>query len=167
MAQRPKTDTRMARDVFLSYAFVDGQVARMLCEKLESMGISVWYSTRDIMPGYDFANVIPPIIRQCKVFLMILSEISMKSPHCLNELALAFQSYHKRGLSILPVLIGNAHLTDEVKYYLAMLQCINAPDPLTDSAFLDKVAERVQELLVCRENSVTLPITARTERRTP
>lgn len=99
------------------------------------------------MPGDNFSEWTSTAIQECRVFLIILSEISMKSRHCLTELGIAFSFYHEGELSILPVLIDNAHLPHDVEYYLAMLQYIKVPDLITDSAFLDEVAERVQKLL--------------------
>ena len=140
------TDTDQ-REVFLSYALADGKIARKLCDKLESAGISVWYATRDIMPGDNFLQSVNNAFQQCSVFVCILSEVSMKSSYVLDELGAAFRRARRHDdICILPVLVDTENLSDELLYYLNRMQFLDARNQPLETV-LDGVVKRVQDII--------------------
>ena len=147
------TDTDQ-REVFLSYALADGKIARKLCDKLEAVGISVWYATRDSNPG-AFAASVAKAIEQCRVFIVIFSEISMRSEHILSELEAAFRRLRRHdALCVLPVLVEMENLPDILRYYLTQMQFIDARNqPLEQS--LDCVVKRVQDIISAQQESAS------------
>ena len=74
------------RCVYISYASEDEDAARLLCEKLEAAGISVWYADRDIKPGEFIPGEIAKAIEQCSVFIILLSKFSAESESLKDEL---------------------------------------------------------------------------------
>lgn len=143
------------REVFLSYSLADGKIARKLCDKLESVGISVWYTTRDIMPGENWRNAVTDALRQCRVFIVIFSEISMRSEHVLNELDLAFRRLRKHDeLCILPVLVEMENLPDILQYYLTQMRFLDARNQPLETV-LDDVVERVQDIISAQRESAS------------
>jgi TIR domain len=56
----------MARDVFISYAHLDGAVADRLRALLEENGLSCWIAPRDIVPGMTWADAIVEALQQSK-----------------------------------------------------------------------------------------------------
>ena len=143
------------REVFLSYALADGKIASKLCDKLESAGISVWYTTRDIMPGENWRNAVTDALQQCRVFVVIFSEIGIRSEHVLNELDLAFRRLRKHDeVCILPVLVEMENLPDILRYYLTQMRFLDARNQPLETV-LDDVVERVQDIISAQRESAS------------
>ena len=82
-------------DVFIGYASEDEKIARMLSDALEDTGLSAWYAGRDMEPG-DFIPIsIAEAIKQCRVFVVILSKFSVCSEYLLSELQYAFKARYE------------------------------------------------------------------------
>lgn len=166
MEQRAQTLTAeqsVRRDVFLSYALADGKIARTLCEKLEAVGISVWYATRDLYPG-PFSENIRAAIQQCKAFVVVFSEIGMRSEELLSELDAALKRKFVRheNIVIIPVLVDMESLSEPLRYYLDQMNCFDARrQPLEKR--LDELVQQIQKALTQRQMSSRQ--TARMERR--
>lgn len=143
------------RDVFISYHLADGKIARKLCDKLEAAGISVWYATRDIMPWDNWENSMEDALQQCRVFIVIFSEISMRSEHVLSELETAFRRLRRHDeLCVLPVLVEAENLPDILRYYLTQMQFLDARNQPLDEV-LDSVVKRVQDILNAQQESAS------------
>ena len=88
-------------DVCISYDEKSAEsVARQVAETLERSGISCWYVGRDMEKGL-LRGAITQAIRDCRVFLLVLSEKAMKSAYVKAEIALAvggFDDNRKREL---------------------------------------------------------------------
>ena len=84
-------------DVFISYHRSDSmsELARNIARKLESMGISCWYDTRNIYYD-DFVKVILSELEQCKVFLLLLDRGAQESNYVRLEVRNSFPEYGKR-----------------------------------------------------------------------
>ena len=142
--------------VFLSYAMADGKIARMLCDKLETAGIPTWYQTRDIKPGDNFLDSLNHAFRQCQVFVVILTNISMKSRYLITEMEAALErkfSCHE-DIVIIPILVGVENVPDDLRYYLSQLQFFNALNQPLETV-LDSVVKRVQEAIKTQEESAS------------
>ena len=136
------------RPVFLSYAMADGKIARLLCNKLEAAGIPTWYQTRDIKPGESYIESMNHAFQQCQVFIVILTDISMKSRYIGMEMNAALErkfSCHE-DIAIIPVLVGVENMSDDLGYYLSKLQFFNALNQPLETV-LDSVVKRVQDIL--------------------
>lgn len=127
--ESPTTSTRSntLKKVFLSYASEDKEVADILCAKLESHGIRVWYAPRDVASS-DYATSIVRAIEDCTHFVVILSRSGLSSQHVLNEIDLAFQRVG-RGATFAPIKIDETEIVGAFKYYLSRQHWMNACKP--------------------------------------
>ncbi len=107
-------------DIFISYSSSDEQAAQEVCQELEQAGFKCWIASRDIRPGASYPNEIALGIRKSDIFIIILSENSVRSPHVNTETDLAFN----QGKRIIPFFIEKADLGDSMSYYLARKQWI-------------------------------------------
>ena len=64
------------KEVFISYSTKDQIQAETVRDILEKNAIPCWMAPRDIPGGSNYTKEIPIAIRNCKVFVLILSEIA-------------------------------------------------------------------------------------------
>ncbi|MGD9530649.1 MAG: TIR domain-containing protein [Pseudonocardia sp.] len=87
--------------IFLSYARTDEPVVKTLARAFEAARREVWYD-HDLNGGDIWWPTLLEHLRESQVFLFALSDSSLKSRACLEELDYA----EKLGLPILPVRVG-------------------------------------------------------------
>jgi len=64
----------MSGAVFLSYASEDTEAAKRICEGLQAAGIEVWFDQSELRGGDAWDAKIRRQIRECALFLTIISE---------------------------------------------------------------------------------------------
>lgn len=64
-------------DVFISYSSKETEIADKVHDVFESRGITCWMAPDSIPPGTQYADVISYGIKNCRVFVIILSQLSM------------------------------------------------------------------------------------------
>ncbi len=107
--------------VFISYSTIDQEYANKIYEFLTTNNISAWIATKNIHGGESFANEITKAVEDCKAFIFVLSENSDKSPHCGNELSMAFSQKKV----IIPVRLHEFSLSKSNTYFLQQSQWID------------------------------------------
>ncbi|CAH1232801.1 FAM65A [Branchiostoma lanceolatum] len=90
--RRLDSSSEFGQDVMISYSHQDMDFMRKMRGSLEAAGISVWVDEQGLGAGVDFLNKIGHAIVEAKVFLSLLSPISVTSKYCKDELALAYIS---------------------------------------------------------------------------
>jgi len=118
----------MAQQVFISYSAADKATAERVCAALEQAGISCWIAPRNIEPGTDYPTALVAAIRSVSVLVLILTESAAASPHILSEVGHAF-SGKKR---IIPFCISQKAVPDDLEYFLAITQRLDAPEGCTE-----------------------------------
>ncbi len=93
----------MTHDAFISFSSKDREAAEKICHGLETRGISCWMSSRNVLPGADFAGSIVAAVEASRVMVLVFSANANNSDEMKKELVLA--SGHK--LPVLPVRIEN------------------------------------------------------------
>src|SRR5262249_13364444 len=73
-----------AFDIFISYASEDRREAAELAGFLTDRGYRVWWD-RELVAGQDFHATIGRMLEECKVAIVIWTEISVKSRWVLGE----------------------------------------------------------------------------------
>jgi hypothetical protein len=73
-----------ATDIFISYASEDRREAAGLAGFLTDRGYKVWWD-RELVAGQDFHATIERMLKECKVRIVIWTEISIKSRWVLGE----------------------------------------------------------------------------------
>lgn len=106
------------KEVFISYSTVDLDNAETVRNVLEKNGLSCWMAPRDIPGGSNYTKEIPIAIRNCKVFVLILSKNAQGSQWVLKELDSAVNC----GKVILPFMLEDCILNDEFNFLLTGAQ---------------------------------------------
>jgi hypothetical protein len=66
--------------VFLSYASQDAEAAKRICEALSSHGIEVWFDQSELRGGEAWDTKIKKQIRECALFVPIVSANTQARP---------------------------------------------------------------------------------------
>ncbi len=113
----------MSKQIFISYASLDQSTAERIAECLEKEGMSCWYAARDSGGEMPYAQQISQAIKNCTIFLFLLSNHSnpTSSVHVRNEVDMAFNEKKKiicyRTIDIKPA--------DDLNYYLCRQKWID------------------------------------------
>lgn len=106
------------KDIFISYKTEEFDDANWVKSTLENNGISCWMAPMSIPGGSSYAIEIPQAIRQCKVFVLILSEKSQESKWVPRELDQAINE----NKTVMPFMLENCALKDDFNFYLTNVQ---------------------------------------------
>ena len=107
--------------VFISYSRRDIDVVESIVSQLEAAGIEVWLDREDIKPGKQWRKQIVEGIDTAEAFVLNLSPNSAASDNVLKELNLAEEALDP---FILPVMLNEIKIPDEMRYQLAGTQFI-------------------------------------------
>jgi TolB-like protein/Tfp pilus assembly protein PilF len=72
--------TQSSKGVFLSYASEDADVAKRICDALRTASIEVWFDQSELRGGDTWDQKIRQQIRDCALFLPIISEHTQTRP---------------------------------------------------------------------------------------
>lgn len=109
-----------AKTVFISYSSLDTQEANRVIRLLQQMKISYWKAPEMIPAGSSYAREIPQAIRECTIFLLIVSQASQDSVWVEKEIDTAI--HYRR--TILPLRIDDEPMNDMFYFYLNNVQAI-------------------------------------------
>lgn len=112
------------KTVFISYSSKDSAYVDRIIRVLEEMEVSYWRAPQMIPAGSNYAREIPQAIKNCAVFLLVLSERSQTSIWVEKEVDSAICSRK----SIIPFQIDQAPLSDMFRFYLNNVQMISYVD---------------------------------------
>ena len=138
------------KEIFISYSSVDFPQADTVRSVLEKNGLSCWMAPRDIPGGSNYTKEIPIAIRNCKVFVLILSQSAQSSHWVLKELDSAVNC----GKVILPFMLEDCALNDEFNFLLTGAQRYSA---------YQKKAEAMETLIGRIRGIIDVPTTPQTE----
>ncbi len=79
----------MSAKIFISYSRKDQEFVDQLVADLEAHGVGVWVDRGDIVAGAAWRQQIVEGIKNCPVFLLVLSPNSIESGNVNRELTLA------------------------------------------------------------------------------
>jgi hypothetical protein len=116
------TSKELTRQVFLSYASRDRELAGEIAKALEQVGIRSWHSEQ-IRPGTAWKTEISRALEESDSMIAILNPHSFSSSHVRNELEYGlFDERYKHRL--LPVLIGSedSEAFERIPWILTKLQ---------------------------------------------
>jgi TolB-like protein/Flp pilus assembly protein TadD len=135
--------------VFMSYASQDAEAARRICEALRAAGIEVWFDQSELRGGDAWDRQIRGQIRDCALFVPIISANSQARPEGYFRLEwdLADQRTHLMGRNrafVMPVCIdATPEREADVPDSFLTVQWTRLPAGAEPAAFV----ERVQRLL--------------------
>lgn len=129
------------KEVFISYSSNDLPQAETVRNVLENNGLSCWMAPRDIPGGSNYTKEIPIAIRNCKVFVLILSDSAQNSHWVLKELDSAVNC----GKVILPFMLEDCALNDEFNFLLTGAQRYSAYQKKAEA--LETLVSRIRGIL--------------------
>lgn len=135
------------KDVFISYKSEEFDEANWVKSILEHNGISCWMAPMSIPGGSSYAVEIPAAIRQCKVFVLILSEQTQLSKWVPRELDQAIN----QAKVIMPFMLEDCHLKDDFNFYLSNVQRYEAYK--SKSRTIERMLREIQAILQKEEES--------------
>ena len=145
--------------VFLSFSSANREAADQLKAMMEQQGIQVWMSSYDIRPGEDFADAIPPAIKGCGCFVLLLTKEAQESDWVRKELDSVFGLRPRR--VVIPVQMEQVPLDEGMDFLLKncqilTLKAFDAADPNAQS-FLAMVQDALAGKLTQRTPMVKKP----------
>jgi tetratricopeptide (TPR) repeat protein len=133
------------RAVFLSYASEDARAAERICTALRAAGIEVWFDRSELRGGDAWDNAIRRQIKNCALFIPIISSNSHARPegYFRLEWKLAVDRSHLMASDrafLVPVVIdGTPDSDDRVPDRFREVQWMRLPDGETPSAFVEHI----------------------------
>src|SRR5271166_3092451 len=132
----------MTRQVFISHAAADRDVADAIRAALEAQGLSCWIAPRDIPPGAEWAAAIMAGIAEARVVVLVHSAASSTSKMVLREVNVAVDSRKP----VVPVRIDATAPQDGMQFYLGSTHWLDASaGPLPEQ--LPRIVAAVAEQL--------------------
>lgn len=136
------------KDVFISYKSEEYDQAMWVKTALETNGISCWMAPMSIPGGSSYANEIPTAIRNCRVFVLILSEKAQLSKWVPRELDQAINE----SKIVMPFMLENCALKDDFNFYLTNVQRYEAFQ--NKSKTIEKMVNEIKAILAESESSM-------------
>ena len=103
--------------VFISYATEDYDIAKRLYDDLKQRGIVPWLDRENLLPGQNWRNEIPRVIREHDYFLLLISSHSVeKRGYIQKEQKIALEIFDEiptGDIFIIPVRLDETELRDE------------------------------------------------------
>jgi len=138
------------KEIFISYSTVDMVPAETVRSVLENNGLSCWMAPRDIPGGSNYTKEIPIAIRNCKIFVLILSKNAQASQWVLKELDSAVNC----GKVILPFMLEECILNDEFNFLLTGAQRYAAYQKKAE--VMENLVSRIRSILDVQEQPVVV-----------
>ena len=129
------------KDVFISYKAEEFDDANWVKCTLENNGISCWMAPASIPGGSSYASEIPQAIRNCKVFVLLLSEKSQLSKWVPRELDQAINE----NKIVMPFMLENCALKDDFNFYLTNVQRYAAYESKANA--IEKMIKEINSVL--------------------
>jgi len=127
--------------VFISYSTQNSQIVEEIVKTFTYNNITYWKAPERIPAGSNYAKEIPRGIRECEVFLLLLSKASQQSIWVEKELDMAVGM----GKKIIPVRLDDTPLSDSFRFYLNNVQFIPLRERGNGTESL--LIERLKEML--------------------
>jgi len=137
------------RSAFISYSRANKEFATKLTKGLRSAGYPVWFDQLDIPTGSRWDDEVEKALRECSIFMVILTPASIASENVKDEIGYAID----HGKRILPVLLEDC----DVPLRLRRFQYVDFTTKSFDEGF-----ESAKGLLSDLIEEVSVPLPAKT-----
>lgn len=117
------SDQNAKGTIFISHSSKDNDTVHLIDDALQANGYKTWVDNKDIDAGSVYSDDIPDKIKTSDLFLIVVSNASLKSPHVKRELIL----YGKRtDMAIIGVFLDDLtpnKLQESFEYFLSGPNC--------------------------------------------
>lgn len=135
-------DAPARADVFISYSRRDSDFVAQLYQELTGRGISAWFDKENIQVADHWRTSIVEGVRDCEVFILVLSPDSTGSVNVRKEVDLA-ERYDKQ---IIPLMWRETDIPVAMEYQLAGIQWIDFTESASPENFRE-LAEVLNSLI--------------------
>ena len=132
------------KSVFISYSSADCDEVQVIIDRMSKEKIEYWKAPEMIPAGSNYAREIPKAIRECQVFLLVISFTSQRSIWVEKELDCALNLRK----TIVPIQISRCELSDTFRFYLNNVQIISYYEGAGRA--LDKMCQRLQTMFILK-----------------
>ncbi len=139
--------TEKHRRAFLSYSRINKEFATKLAKGLRSAGYPIWFDLMDIPTGSRWDDEVENALRDCSIFMIILTPASIASENVKDEIGYAID----HGKRILPVLLEDC----DVPLRLRRFQYVDFTSKSFEEGF-----ESAKDLLGDLIDEVSIPVGA-------
>jgi hypothetical protein len=100
------------RDVFISYAQADKNIAQQLAERLRQRGLSTWLDVENIQPGMDWGRMQRDAVENSRLCVVLLSDKANPPIQSLSTEWAAIQDsvWRRPDLSVCPVVLDDTEI---------------------------------------------------------
>jgi formylglycine-generating enzyme required for sulfatase activity len=132
----------VAHDVFISYSSLDKPTADAVCAALENERIRCWIAPRDVPPGLSWAGALVQAIDKSRVFVLVFSDNSNRSPQVTREVERAV----RQEIPIIPFRIQEVEPSADLDYFIGAIHWLDAMTPPLER-HLGQLTETARRLL--------------------
>ncbi len=142
-------------DAFISWTTADKDVKNLLVEKLQAAGLSCWDSEKECVSNFSKECILA--LRQCGLFVVIVSDASMKEEsHVINEVIEARNLEKVGKINILVYKITDAPYSEDFTFQLNHISFVSGNviqrrESLGGESSLDAVVQRAIKLVNARK----------------
>jgi hypothetical protein len=135
-------------NVFLSYSYRDDALASRLTRTLESEGIRVWYGSRDILPGDNWAEKIAKALADSDAMVVLISPSALESSSVKREIEYALGKTDYNRHRLIPVVVGGRELlqASDFPWILKKLNIIQLPEDEQSEEGFKRVVEALRQV---------------------
>lgn len=127
--------------LFVSYCHRDSDLVLPIIEKLKEK-YDVWYD-KDIKHGKEWSALIAKNIKECSVFLYMVTDNSLQSDPCKDEIAFA----KDKGVPFIPVVLEDVEFPDEFSLQFSRYQMCFLSKSKTIEGLADDLNESIVDIL--------------------
>lgn len=128
--------TGSAPYIFISYAHKDRTQVLSIVRKLQGQGFRIWYDA-GIEAGKRWTEDIARRLAYCKCVMIFISDASLKSPHCYDEIKAAAEQKK----ILIPIHMQNVTLPEKVQRLIREWQVLFRWKYPDDDALLTELAD--------------------------
>lgn len=135
-------------NVFLSYSHRDDALASRLTKTLESEGVRVWYSSRDILPGDNWAEKIAEALADSDAMVVLISPSALESSSVKREIEYALGKTDYNRHRLIPVVVGGRKLlqASDFPWILKKLNVIQLQEDEQSEEGFKRVVEALRQV---------------------
>ena len=150
----PPASQPVVRHVFVSHSTADEAEALKLADHLLKKNVVCWMAPRDTRSHTSYPAQITQAVRECPIFLLLISNASMASGHVEREMALSIDKRIYAGNKyIIPLMLEDCALSDDFLYYLANQHYYPYFTEKAREETLAKITEQISKFIKADEGS--------------